>query len=100
MSSDSLGDGVLTSQHAHSRFLSSFGPLNQYLTIANHTLVLVDSMSLVSKERSMGGVKGDGDVLPKELDEAKFWPSIASGVCFLLPSVQERVKLIKLSFSG
>lgn len=86
MSFDSLGDGVLTSQHAHSRYLSSFGPLNQYLTIANHTLVFVDSMSLVAKERSMGGVRVvDGDVLPKELDEAKFWPSVASGTCSSLP---------------
>lgn len=80
MSFNSLGDGVLTSQHAQSRYLSSFGPLNQYFTIANHTLVFVDSMSLVAKERSMGAVRlADGDVLPKELDEAKFWPSVASG---------------------
>lgn len=86
MSFERLGDGVLTSQRAHSRYLSSFGPLNQYLTIANHTLVFVDSMSLVAKERSIGGVKVDGDVLPKELDEAKFWPSVASGMCSSLPN--------------
>lgn len=95
MSSDRLGDGVLTSQHAHPRYLSSFGPLNQYLTIANHTLVFVDSMSLLAKERSIGAVKVvDGDVLPKELDEAKFWPSVASGMCSSLPGPRRNELLI------
>lgn len=74
-----LGDGVLTSSHARERYLSTFGPLNQHLSIANHTIVFIDSMNLVAKDR---GMYVDGDVLPKELDDVKFGASVASGMLY------------------
>ncbi|KAF8070577.1 Metallo-dependent phosphatase-like protein [Lyophyllum atratum] len=38
------------SPHAHTRYLSHFGPLNRHVTIANHTFVLLDAPSLVEED--------------------------------------------------
>ncbi|EIW63035.1 uncharacterized protein TRAVEDRAFT_69187 [Trametes versicolor FP-101664 SS1] len=37
---------------ARERYLSSFGPLNQRITLGNHTVLLIDAPSLVDEERA------------------------------------------------
>ncbi|KAI0373398.1 hypothetical protein BV20DRAFT_734412 [Pilatotrama ljubarskyi] len=39
------------SDHARERYLSSFGPLNQRITLANHTVLLIDAPTLVDEDR-------------------------------------------------
>ncbi|KAI0356201.1 Metallo-dependent phosphatase [Trametes cingulata] len=39
------------SDHARERYLSSFGPLNQRIALANHTVLLIDAPTLVDEER-------------------------------------------------
>ncbi|KAJ8489043.1 hypothetical protein ONZ51_g3152 [Trametes cubensis] len=39
------------SEHALERYLSNFGPLNQRISIANHTVLLIDAPGLVDEDR-------------------------------------------------
>ncbi len=45
-----LGLNPLTSQKLHSYYTSSFGPLNAYFNIHNHTFVALDSPGLVDED--------------------------------------------------
>ena len=42
---------------AHERYVAHFGPLNQYVSMADHTLILIDAPSLAEEDhnRAQGG---------------------------------------------
>ncbi|OSD03988.1 Metallo-dependent phosphatase [Trametes coccinea BRFM310] len=46
------------SEHALERYLSNFGPLNQRISISNHTVLLIDAPGLVDedRERALAGM--------------------------------------------
>ncbi|KAH9855252.1 Metallo-dependent phosphatase-like protein [Lenzites betulinus] len=46
-----LGGSLRFSDHARERYLSSFDPLNQRITLGNHTALLIDAPSLVDEDR-------------------------------------------------
>ncbi|KAA1474292.1 Metallo-dependent phosphatase [Dentipellis sp. KUC8613] len=75
-----IGDAPEGTRLARLRYVTSFGPLNQHVTLANHSLMLIDAPKLVEqeKERATTGVSY-AQQLPKEIVEAKFVASITSG---------------------
>ncbi|ETW80542.1 hypothetical protein HETIRDRAFT_21171, partial [Heterobasidion irregulare TC 32-1] len=65
---------------ARLRYMSNFGPLNQHVSLANHSLVLIDAPILVEEDRVRKQQGQEGTQwLPKELKEAKFIHSLNSG---------------------
>lgn len=47
-----LGESEYFSKYARDRFVTHFGPLNQQVSRGNHTLVLLDTPSLVNEDRN------------------------------------------------
>ncbi|KAI0051177.1 hypothetical protein FA95DRAFT_1554746 [Auriscalpium vulgare] len=56
-------------RHAQLRYKTSFGPLNQHVQLANHSLVLVDAVGLAAARRE------HPDSVPHELEELRFMHS-------------------------
>ena len=81
--------------------MSNFGPLNQHVSLANHSLVLIDAPILVEEDRVRKQQGQEGNQwLPKELKEAKFINSLNSGgstsvfsarFFFCFPGIAERL---------
>ncbi|EIN11502.1 hypothetical protein PUNSTDRAFT_83122 [Punctularia strigosozonata HHB-11173 SS5] len=75
-----LGPSPTFSKHARRLYTSHFGPPNQALSVANHTLVLLDAPGLVEEDyRRVAAKKG--------FDE---WVSFPGGALDLIQTVAER----------
>ncbi|KAI0063610.1 Metallo-dependent phosphatase [Artomyces pyxidatus] len=70
-----LGHMPDASSLARLRYKTAFGPLNQHIFLANHSIALIDAPALVDDDRLRASSR-QSDALPRELQEIQFIRSL------------------------
>lgn len=87
MTNTRLGKSRTFSSQARQRYQANFGPANDRISIGNHTIILLDSPSLVEEDYTRNAADVDYDQ----------WPGLAGGTIQFVKEVTKGVVYIRLS---